>query len=141
MIKGNDQQKLTIRTRGEDFVEFTDDLADFVRAAGMKHGLVQAFLQHTSASLIITENADPKVRQDLIDLFADLAPTTRDYRHADEGPDDMPAHIKSVLTQCSLLIPVRNGQLQLGTWQGAYLWEHRTAAHSRTIILSAISLA
>ena len=106
-----------------------------MRESGVEQGLCNLFLVHTSASLILGENADPSVRRDLESFFARLVPAgDAAYEHDAEGPDDMPSHIRTVLTQNSLLIPVIDGELGLGTWQGIYLWEHRTAAHHRRVI-------
>ena len=127
----------TVTTRGRGFTELTGPLNDFVKTSGHAEGLCNVFLAHTSASLILGENADPSVRGDLEAYFARLV---RDgdplYKHDAEGLDDMPAHIRAVLTQNSLVIPVRGRRLALGTWQGLYLWEHRQAPHERTVIAS-----
>lgn len=112
------------------------DITARVEAHVEGDGLVHLFLQHTSASLLITENADPDVLRDLSDWFAKHVPDGDPaYRHADEGPDDMPSHIKAILTQSSLSIPVEGGRLGLGTWQGVYLWEHRTRGHARSVLV------
>ncbi|AJY45565.1 secondary thiamine-phosphate synthase enzyme YjbQ [Martelella endophytica] len=134
------QTRLTISTRGQGLYEFTDEAARFVRTAGMEEGLLTAFVRHTSCSLLIQENADPDVKRDLSAYFARLAPPaddpSMDYLvHRLEGPDDMPAHIKSALTQVSLGVPVSAGRLALGTWQGLYLFEHRDRSHRREIVL------
>ena len=130
---------LTINTSGPGLYEFTRDAADAVRVAGVSTGLLPLFCQHTSASLVIQENADPDVMTDLQNFFARLVPDADDPSmsylvHRAEGPDDMPAHIKAALTQASLSIPVSNGRLALGTWQGIYLFEHRTAPHTRRVV-------
>lgn len=129
---------LTIQTSGPGLYEFTHEVAACLRGQG--DGLVTLFCQHTSASLTIQENADPDVQRDLQAFFERLVPDTDDpsmsyLRHRDEGPDDMPAHIKSALTQVSLSIPVQNGRMMLGTWQGIYLFEHRNRAHTRRVIV------
>lgn len=129
---------LKIRTEGQGLYEFTSTLQAWVRQSGIEMGLLTVFCRHTSASLTIQENADPSVRHDLVEYFHDVAPEHRAYRHADEGPDDMPAHIKSVLTDVSLTIPVMAGCAQLGTWQGVYLFEHRTRGHIREIAVHVI---
>ncbi len=130
---------LEIASRGRGLVEFTAELHAFVAGSGLRDGLLTVFCQHTSASLLIQENADPDVQRDLNAFFARLV---RDgdplFVHDAEGPDDMPAHIRTALTQSSLGIPVRGGAVVLGTWQGVYLWEHRTAPHRRTISLHLI---
>lgn len=134
------QDMLTILTRGQGLYEFTDQVADFVRKAQVATGLLTVFVRHTSCSLIIQENADPDVQRDLKSFFARLVPPSSDPSmrwmvHTTEGPDDMPAHVKSALTQVSLGIPVMQGRLALGTWQGLYLFEHRDRPHRREIIL------
>lgn len=127
---------LNIRSNGRGLFEFTPDLAAFVRASGIRNGLLTVFCRHTSASLLIQENADPDVRRDLDAFFAQLAPDGQPgWRHNNEGPDDMAAHIRSALTQTSLGIPLVDGALALGTWQGVYLWEHRTRPHRREVVL------
>lgn len=134
------QTRIRIETAGPGLYEFTDRAAAFVRDAGTGEGLLTCFVRHTSASLVIQENADPDVRRDLNEFFARLVPPGDDasmawLAHTAEGPDDMPAHIKSALTAVSLSIPVSDGRLALGTWQGLYLFEHRRAAHSREVVL------
>ena len=114
---------------------FTDDAADFVRDAKIADGLLTCFVRHTSASLLVQENADPDVQKDLQDFFAWLATSGPRFRHTTEGPDDMPSHIRSALTQVSLGIPVAKGRLALGTWQGIYVFEHRDAPHRREVTL------
>ncbi len=117
--------------------DVTDDVADCVAASGVVDGLCHVFLQHTSASLLIQENADPDVLVDLENWFAKHVPDGDPaYRHRDEGPDDMPAHIRSALTQPSLMVPVRGGRLALGTWQAIYLFEHRHAPRERRLIVT-----
>lgn len=129
---------LTISTKGKSLVEITRPVAEWLAASGITTGLLTAFVRHTSCSLLIQENADPDVRRDLMSFFDDLAPETRDWVHDAEGPDDMPAHAKSALTQTQLAIPIESGRPVLGTWQGIYLFEHRTAPHRRDVVLHAI---
>ncbi|HSN28570.1 MAG TPA: secondary thiamine-phosphate synthase enzyme YjbQ [Kofleriaceae bacterium] len=121
-------------THGRGTYDVTRDVAKIVGASHARLGLATVFIHHTSASLIICENADPTVREDLERFAARLVPDgDRLFEHDDEGPDDMPAHVRSVLTQTSIGIPIVDGRLALGTWQGLYLWEHRTAPHSRKV--------
>jgi len=128
--------QLHIATHGKGLYEFTGDVAAWVREQQAQTGLVTVFCQHTSSSLVIQENADPDVIADLADFFTRLVPEDpRLYRHTAEGPDDMTSHIRSALTQTQLSIPVRNGKLALGTWQGLYLFEHRERAHRRSVVL------
>ncbi len=129
---------LTIATRGKGFVEITRELAGWLASIAAESGLLTVFVQHTSASLTIQENADPNVRRDLLDTLEQLAPENRAYFHHEEGPDDMPSHIKAMLTAVSLSIPVKDGAMTLGTWQGVYLIEHRAAPHRRNLVLSYI---
>jgi len=124
---------LEVGTRGAGLYEITLDLQALVRRAGLRDGIAVAFVRHTSASLVIQENADPRVRQDLMDFFSDLVPETRSYAHDDEGADDMPAHIRAALTHTSEVVPFADGELALGTWQGLYLFEHRRRAHRRRV--------
>jgi secondary thiamine-phosphate synthase enzyme len=128
------QEHLEIRTSGKGLVNVTDRLRAVVAASGIQTGQLTVFVCHTSASLLIQENADPAVLRDLERFFHDLVPETRRWEHDDEGPDDMPAHVRSALTHTSEMIPVHRGQLALGTWQGVYLWEHRSRAHSRRLV-------
>jgi secondary thiamine-phosphate synthase enzyme len=130
--------QLSVATRGQGLVEITREIAVWLETQGVADGLLTAFCRHTSASLTINENAAPAVRRDLERYFAQLAPESRAYEHDDEGPDDMPAHLKTALTNVSLSIPVNGGRMALGTWQGVYLFEHRTAPHRRTIALHVI---
>ena len=125
---------ITVSTKGPGLYEFSDDAAAFVRAEKIANGLLTCFVRHTSASLLIQENADPDVRKDLQDFFAHLAVSGPRFRHTAEGPDDMPSHIRSALTQTSIGIPIQLGRLALGTWQGIYLWEHRHAPHRRRVL-------
>ncbi len=128
--------KIEIRTRGKGLYPFTREVAEWVAATGAETGLVTVFLQHTSASLVIQENADPDVVLDLADFFERLAPENdRRYRHTTEGPDDMPAHIRAALTQTHLSIPVIGRRMALGTWQGIYLFEHRAHPQRRSVVL------
>jgi secondary thiamine-phosphate synthase enzyme len=129
---------ITVSTRGPGFTDLTDKVRRFVRDAGIETGLLTLFLPHTSASLLIQENADPDVLRDLADAFTRLAPRDADYRHTTEGPDDMPAHIRAALTQTSLSIPVMKRAPALGTWQAIYLFEHRDALHARELMLHVI---
>ena len=134
------QTTLTITTAGPGLYEFTDRVARFVGEAGPEDGLLTVFVRHTSCSLVIQENADPDVRRDLDAFFRRLVPPSGDpsmrwVMHRTEGPDDMPAHIKAALTAVSLSVPVTDGRLALGTWQGIYLFEHRDAPHRREIVL------
>lgn len=130
--------RLTKVTRGPGFTDLTGEVQHFVETAGIDTGLLTLFIPHTSASLLIQENADPDVLRDLADAFDRLAPRDGDYRHTTEGPDDMPAHIRSALSQSSLSIPVEGGALVLGIWQAIYLFEHRDTSHQRTIVLHII---
>lgn len=130
---------LQIKTYSQGLVEFTAQVQGWLRETGITAGLLTVFCRHTSASLTIQENADPDVVLDLNDYFAALVPQDHNnYRHSDEGPDDMPAHIKSALTDVSLSIPVAQGRAVLGTWQGIYLFEHRTRSHTREVVLQVI---
>ena len=126
---------LTVQTQGAGFVDLTAEVAKFARDAGAREGAVTLFIRHTSASLTIQENADPSVLQDLMTALDRLAPEDAGWRHDTEGPDDMPAHVKTMLTATSLQIPVLKGELTLGTWQAIYLIEHRTRPHRREIVL------
>ena len=129
---------LTVPTRGKGFTEITRELAGWLELIAGENGLLTVFVSHTSASLVIQENADPNVRRDLLDALEALAPEGRSYAHQEEGPDDMPSHIKAMLTAVSLSIPVVGGSMVLGTWQGVYLIEHRAAPHQRNIALNFI---
>ena len=132
-------RQVAVATRGKGLYDITRQVAPWVEEYGMRTGLLTVFVQHTSASLVIQENADPDVVHDLNDFFARLAPEDpRLYRHTVEGPDDMPAHIRAALTQTHLAIPVHEGRLALGTWQGIYLFEHRAANHRRNVVLHLI---
>lgn len=131
MVKG-----FAVRTKGQGLYEVTDEVTAIVRESGVTEGLCTVFIRHTSASLTIQENADPSARRDLEAWLNRLVPE-RDqlFTHTAEGPDDMPSHIKSILTDVSLSIPVVNGDLVLGTWQGIYVWEHRRNGHARQIVV------
>ena len=129
---------LTVETRGTGFTDLTAEVAKFVREAHAREGAVTLFIRHTSASLTIQENADPTVLVDLTTALNRLAPENAGWRHDTEGPDDMPAHIKTMLTATSLHVPVLQGALALGTWQGIYLVEHRARPHRREIVLQFI---
>ncbi len=131
------QETFLVETRGRGTVDVTGRMAAVVRDSGIRTGLVQVFVHHTSASLIICENADPAVRRDLERFLADLAPDGDPrWEHDAEGPDDMPAHVRSVVTQTGLAIPVTDGRPGLGTWQGVYLYEHRAAGHRRRLTVT-----
>ncbi|GGE92340.1 hypothetical protein GCM10011404_26570 [Sphingomonas prati] len=130
--------RLEVRTQRQGLVEISDAVADWVARQGMTDGLLTLFCRHTSASLLIQENAAPAVRGDIERYFARIAPESRDYVHDDEGPDDMPAHLRTALTAVSLSIPVLGGRMALGTWQGIYLFEHRVRPHRREIVLHLI---
>ena len=131
------QTTLEFRTRGRGTTDIVAEVQQAVAASGIAKGLCTVFLQHTSASLILCENADPDVRKDLETLLSRLAPDGDPaFVHDTEGPDDMPAHARSILTSNSILIPVAEGKLMLGTWQGLYLYEHRHAGHARSVVVS-----
>ena len=133
------QHTLIIDTLGRGTLNITREVKGIVAESGVDTGLCHVFVQHTSASLMLCENADPTVRQDMENFMQRMAPDgTRQYAHADEGPDDMPAHIRSVLTGMDVTIPVGEGRCLLGTWQGIYLWEHRTHAHRRRVTITVI---
>jgi secondary thiamine-phosphate synthase enzyme len=130
------QDTLDIPTRGRGLVDVTARIAGVVSASGVKTGLCTVFVQHTSASLVVQENADPAVRRDMEKWIARVAPEDpRAYEHDAEGPDDMPAHLRATLTRTSEVVPVTAGRLALGTWQAIYLWEHRKSPHTRTIVV------
>lgn len=130
------QKEITVSTAGQGLYEITREARSFADAAGIELGQLTAYCRHTSASLTIQENADPDVQRDLLAFFQRLVPEGDPlYVHTLEGPDDMPAHVKSALTQTSIAIPIAEGQLLLGTWQGLYLFEHRVAPHVRKIVL------
>jgi len=131
------QEILSIRTQGRSTIDVTNEVEQLVSKSNIKNGLCNLFIQHTSASLILCENADPDVRIDLENFMQQMVKDGDPlFRHTAEGPDDMPAHIRNVLTSSSLTIPIANGRCLLGTWQGIYLWEHRLNAHVRKIIVT-----
>ena len=130
------QSVLEVETRGRGFVNLTERVAAVVRASGIHAGLCAVFCQHTSASLLLQENADPAVLRDLERWMAELAPDSRAWEHDDEGPDDMPAHARSALTRATETLPVAGGRLALGTWQALYLWEHRARPHVRSLVVT-----
>ena len=131
------QAEIEIATEGRGTYELTARVAEAVRSAGVAAGLCHVFTTHTSASLMICENADPDVRRDLETFMRDLAPDGDPrFVHTAEGPDDMPAHVRSVLTTSDLMIPIKDGALALGTWQGVYLWEHRLEGHRRRVLVT-----
>jgi secondary thiamine-phosphate synthase enzyme len=127
--------KLRVPTSGKGLVEISEQVSVWVEAQAISEGLLTVFCRHTSASLLIQENAAPAARRDLEAYFERIAPENAGYEHDDEGPDDMPAHIRSALTQPSLTIPLVGGKLALGTWQGIFLFEHRQSAHQREVVL------
>ncbi|MDR1827826.1 MAG: secondary thiamine-phosphate synthase enzyme YjbQ [Methylobacteriaceae bacterium] len=127
--------RLTVTTQGGDMVPITGAVQDWVKETGIRNGLLTCFCQHTSASLTIQENTDPDVRLDLMDALERLASTKESYRHSLEGSDDMPAHIRTSLTDTTLSVPVLNGRALFGVWQGLYVLEHRSRSHQRIIIL------
>ncbi len=127
---------LAFDTRGRGLVEITQPVVDWVAESGFENGLLTLFIRHTSASLVIQENADPDVRADLDRFFARLVPDGDAlFQHRDEGPDDMPAHVRAALTATQLSVPLQRGRLVLGTWQGVHLWEHRLGPHRREVAL------
>jgi secondary thiamine-phosphate synthase enzyme len=134
-----EQKTLRLHTSGKGTTEFTGQLQAFIGESGLRNGLLTVFCCHTSCSLVIMENADPSARHDLEAWLERLVPEKdKHFTHTLEGPDDMPSHIKMALTRTSENIPFSNGQLALGTWQGCFLWEHRAAAHTRKIVLTAV---
>jgi secondary thiamine-phosphate synthase enzyme len=130
------RSRLSVTTTGPGFIDLTGALTEFLRGVGGADGLLALFVRHTSASLTVQENADPDVRADLLDALARLAPENAGYRHHLEGPDDMPAHIKTMLSDISMSIPVAGGRMGLGTWQAVYLVEHRARPHRRQVDLT-----
>jgi secondary thiamine-phosphate synthase enzyme len=133
------QHILTVETRGRGFHMITEAVERVVAQSGVRLGLCNVFIRHTSASLVITENADSAVRRDLERFMQRIAPDgSREYEHDTEGPDDMPAHIRNALTSSALSVPILDGQLGLGTWQGIYVWEHRTSRHTREIVVTVV---
>lgn len=134
-------EQLEVATRGRGLVDISAEVQAVVARSGVHTGLCNIFIHHTSASLLITENADPEVHRDLERFFARLVPDGDPiFRHDDEGPDDMPGHVRAALTQTSLGVPVRAGRCDLGTWQGIYVYEHRHAAHRRRVTVTITSL-
>ena len=132
-------QEIHVQTRGKGLYEFTDQVETWLRGTAVSEGLLTAFVRHTSASLTIQENADPDVVADLNDFFGRVAPEdNRLYRHTIEGPDDMPAHIRAALTLTQVSVPVISGRMALGTWQGLYVFEHRSRSHNRKVLLHVI---
>ena len=130
------QQVLKIQTRGKGLQEITSEVREVVRASEITSGLCNLFVRHTSSSLVIQENADPDVQKDLEYFFRELVPENDlGYTHTLEGPDDMPSHIRSAMTKTSEQIPLANGKMLLGTWQGIFLWEHRSHGHSRNVVV------
>jgi secondary thiamine-phosphate synthase enzyme len=127
---------VTVHTAGRGFVDVTREIAERVAASGVDVGLCSVFLQHTSASLVIQENADPSVLRDLGRWIEKLAPEGAGYEHDDEGPDDMPGHLRAAVTRTSETIPVTSGRLALGTWQALYVWEHRRSPHARRLVVT-----
>jgi secondary thiamine-phosphate synthase enzyme len=133
------QRSITLKTSGPGLTELTAEIAGIVKASEIKLGLAHVFCRHTSASLLIQENADPDVQRDLLAFFKRLVPDGDPlFVHRAEGPDDMPAHVKAALTQTTLTIPIANGTLTLGTWQGIYLFEHRRQPHARTVVIHVV---
>lgn len=132
------QSEIHVDTGGRGFCRLDPQVRKVVRASGLRTGTCHVFVCHTSASLVIQENADPAVLRDLERWFSDLAPQSRAWEHCDEGPDDMPAHARSVLTRTSEVLPIADGELVLGTWQGLFLWEHRAMPHRRKVVLTLI---
>jgi secondary thiamine-phosphate synthase enzyme len=133
------QNTWTVPTRGRGFTDITAQVDNLVAASGVQVGIANIFTAHTSCSLLISENADPAVRRDLERWFARAVPDGDAlFEHDAEGPDDMPAHVRSALTGVTLTVPVSDGRLQLGTWQGIYLWEHRTRLHQRKVVVTVL---
>jgi len=132
------QDLLEFRTDPKSFLDITSHVQDFVTSSDIQNGVCHLFIKHTSASLVIQENYDPSVRKDFETIFSNLAPENFPYVHNMEGKDDMPAHIRSALTSTSETIPVVDGKLSLGTWQGIYVWEHRDQTHNRKIMVSMV---
>ena len=132
------QDSLEFRTDPKSFLDITSHVQDFVTSSDIQNGVCHLFIKHTSASLVIQENYDPSVRQDFETIFSKLVPEDFPYVHNMEGKDDMPAHIRSALTSTSETVPVVNGKLSLGTWQGIYVWEHRDQTHNRKVIVSIV---
>jgi secondary thiamine-phosphate synthase enzyme len=131
-------EQFDVSTRGKGTCEITDQVQQIVKRSGVAKGTATVFVQHTSCSLVIMENAAPAARRDLEKFFERLVPEDADYEHDDEGPDDSTSHIRMVLTRTSEVIPVEDSRMQLGTWQGIFLFEHRRAAHTRKIVVTVI---
>jgi secondary thiamine-phosphate synthase enzyme len=134
------QEELSVRTTPRGFSDVTDRVRRIVGASGVQNGTCTVFVRHTSASLVIQENADPAVLRDLARFIARVAPESDGYEHDAEGPDDMPAHIRSAITRSSESIPVTRGALALGTWQAIYVWEHRAHAHTRELVVTVLGV-
>lgn len=133
------QQQLRFSTKGRGTYNISREIDEAIKQSGIKTGVCQIFIQHTSASLVLSENADPAVRTDLETFMGHLVPDgDKMFHHTSEGPDDMPAHIRTVLTQSTLSIPVKKGRSHLGTWQGIYLWEHRNVGHKRNVMVTVL---
>ena len=132
------QDSLEFHTNPKSFLDITHQVQDFVAGSNIQNGVCHLFIKHTSASLVIQENYDPSVREDFETIFSNLAPEDFPYVHNMEGKDDMPAHIRSALTSTSETVPVVNGKLSLGTWQGIYIWEHRAQTHNRKVMVSMV---
>ena len=132
------QDSLEFRTDPKSFLDITSHVQDFVTSSDIQNGVCHLFIKHTSASLVIQENCDPSVREDFETIFSKLVPEDFPYVHNMEGKDDMPAHIRSALTSTSETVPVVNGKLSLGTWQGIYIWEHRAQTHNRKVMVSMV---
>ena len=132
-----DQERLEIRTNGKGLYEITDEIQSKIDKCGVRNGTVTVFVQHTSCSIVIMENADPTARRDLEEFFERLVPEDADYfTHDAEGSDDMPSHIRMVLTRTSETLPIMDGRMQLGTWQGIFLFEHRRSPHRRNVVIT-----
>lgn len=132
------QKTLSLQTKGRGLVDITQLVCEVVRESGVWTGLCSVFVQHTSASLVIQENADPSVLRDLERFMERIAPESEDYEHSDEGPDDMPAHLRAAITRTSETIPITAQKLALGAWQGIYVWEHRRRSHARYVVVTVI---
>jgi secondary thiamine-phosphate synthase enzyme len=130
------QETFEVRTKGKGTYEITDEVQAKIDKSGVRNGIVTIFVQHTSCSLTMMENAAPAARRDVERFFEQLAPEDADYEHDDEGPDDMPSHIRMVLTRTSETIPIVDGKMQLGTWQGIFLFEHRRESHRRNVLVT-----
>ena len=131
-------EEFEVRTNGKGTHEITDEVQEKIGKSGVRNGVVTIFVQHTSCSLTMMENAAPAARRDVERFFEKLVPEDADYEHDDEGPDDMPSHIRMVLTQTSETVPIADGKMQLGTWQGIFLFEHRRESHRRKVSMTII---